>query len=658
MLLSATSTPSGQREMKQGQERPLSPMELPELLQIIDRDLSYRDRVACMLVCRAWRRQFEDLAWRNTMYNRANAQELEKKGYLINSLRAYFPLDDHHLSTIAKHCPNIVSLDIEIASNARPDEVDSFMASMSNVSDLRLLLKGASAPGFLCTLTRMSGLRTLHLAGGASLQFSKDPFWFIALLQVLPTLQSISVDIQVQEPPARNRITQPRPIRGVEYNVAARPLGLIGWLKSFTKESNIPPEVLQYRKELLKAQRKEPWRKFVPLELPPVKDESSNNESTLPPPACYNLLDKSMIPNQPMHHITRLVVSHLTIRLIPVIANSLFPLLPRLQEVAMNFAEIRSVESLGLTCMSEHCRALKSIRIQLLLIPRFQAPSVIPMELDVLGFCRNMPPGIRSLQFRECSIGSDCLAAIPTESLRELKTLELRNTGSSQKVVDEFLGRCPQLTSLTLASLLRPSSPSEFEQAQKNCTTLAVLSRGDYFLGDETRPTWECTWTLKQVYVDSWYMVELNAFKTLFDRIDAMPCLTWLSISFCQARQLIADLMKHQPHHNGINNTHERPSGSQSVESATDVEPSAHVRWNFINLLDLRLVATYSYGRSSNQDSSRLFSPVELKCLLMCTPKLRRLWYSDKNDLLDGAASKWLKENRKDLSIHFYSSRH
>ncbi|KAF9168317.1 hypothetical protein DFQ26_009536 [Actinomortierella ambigua] len=629
-----------------------------------------------MLVCRSWQRRFEELTWRHLIYNRAGVSNLESKGYLVNTLQAYFPLDDFHLSTIASSCPNIVSLDIEISPMASPEVVDLFMASMGTVQDLRLILKDKSEPGFLCSLTRMDSLRKLHLAGRGYSQLSKDPQWLITLLQALPTLQHMSMDTSLQEssPPAGRNITF-KPIRGSEYNVAAEPSSWKQWLQSLAGQSKGSLEILRYRQELERAQRKEPWRKFVPLRLPPLEDEAPMAAAPpVLPPACYSLLDQSPIGHQPIGHLTSLVLSKTATPLIPVIASTLFPLLPRLQEVTMTFPANFRHTPLGLACLAEHCRALRSIRFECIFptlgraVNTYANPPTLSgiasesaLGADMLAFFRNMPPRIRSLSLLECALFDSCLRDIPTESLRELVTLELKNTGTCQVTVDEFLARCPCLRTLKLASLYRPSPFGTKMPTWDDCTTLAVLSRGDQFLGNELRPTWECTWTMRQVHIDEWRIVEVAAFNTLFDRIEAMPCLTWLSLSLCQARQLISDSMHRKLYLDDSDDSgyikEEEEEGPRAAAVAKAPEPPTLVRWNFINLLDLRLVMTSSYGRMTDENYTRLLCVMELKCLFLSMPKLRRLWYSSSGYPLDKATDQWFKEKHKDMSIQHCSSK-
>ncbi|KAF9348063.1 hypothetical protein BGX26_000485 [Mortierella sp. AD094] len=119
-----------------------APLELPEVICRIRSHLSIADIKKCMLVSIIWAKHFGPFLWEVVYFNRFSQQEdpsLRRNGHLIRKLITY-SLRDKELKLIAKDCPNLVELDLEIDTLNSGTSLSDLFSSVNRIQKLKLQL--------------------------------------------------------------------------------------------------------------------------------------------------------------------------------------------------------------------------------------------------------------------------------------------------------------------------------------------------------------------------------------------------------------------------------------------------------------------------------------------------------------------------------------
>ncbi|KAG0057856.1 hypothetical protein BGZ83_000043 [Gryganskiella cystojenkinii] len=164
------------------------PLDLPEIIERIHADLVASDIRSCCQVSKTWYRRFGPFLWDVTYFNRftmsqqgrrGNVNEnavLQRNGHLIRTLFTY-ALHDQDLRTIARCCPNLESIQLEIANLTDPKFSDELFKSIPRLKQLvvKVLNTHGRSPVLLALLDPiacgdLSKLTELRLVGVDSFQ--------------------------------------------------------------------------------------------------------------------------------------------------------------------------------------------------------------------------------------------------------------------------------------------------------------------------------------------------------------------------------------------------------------------------------------------------------------------------------------------------------
>ncbi|KAF9202832.1 hypothetical protein BGZ49_007046 [Haplosporangium sp. Z 27] len=173
------------------------PLDLPEIFDPIVACLTLRDIRKCTLVSMIWAKHFGPLFWETIYYNRFTLQvdpALQRNGHFIRKLVTY-ALRDKDIDIIAKYCPNLTTLDLELeglektkdsiqqVSAPREDHKSRFLTTLK----LEYLYGNLIVPNFVGNLLKRSPSLT-HLA------LVEVPANIEPLASLCPKLRMLKID--------------------------------------------------------------------------------------------------------------------------------------------------------------------------------------------------------------------------------------------------------------------------------------------------------------------------------------------------------------------------------------------------------------------------------------------------------------------------------
>ncbi|KAF9159050.1 hypothetical protein DFQ26_006956 [Actinomortierella ambigua] len=638
-----------------------TPFDLPELVAIIIRYLGFRDKIACLFVCRRWHEFFRNHVFGEQVLHKLDAQHptrLQAVGRYARDLKAYFAVGDLDLSIVSTHCPNILALDVEVDQYVTDKNFEEFMECMSIQHLVLRIRHRLSAHKRLASVTRLQRIKSLDVRSFCPVAICIQPERLVTLLQAMPSLSSLFLNIQFQGQidrlyaPYPSPPTPPQQIPSVFLTDAASSSSTPGehitlppprtpyWsrLSGFFKK---PKEFAEGSLQAVQVQ--EPWRTFIPRVF---TTEELRRLTPHDVPASHGLFDQPLDLTTAIPSLTTLHVFEDSTLEFGTLANALFPLLPSLRELVLDFGCRRDGSSKGLAAVIPNCPDLQSLTIYNLDCvpdPTDYAPALqVDAQKAVKSFLSNLPPTLRELTLKRVYVDdmkekpANILLCIPTETRKHLHKLVAERLDHQQAATHDFLVGCQSLGELRLAefvSLQRtPSSPAIPIHPPLYYSTNSLYQRSDYFLGSILEP-WSCTWTLECVDLEGYPIIEQDAMAAWLDRLARMPRLSKLVLSVHQVKLMLKARRQRIP----------------SVDGADDVLLQ-HVRQLRLNMASVTTPPPcINVGRMHWSEGT--LGESELRELLEMMPRVSSLRYIGHVYPLFHDAARWLEENRPHLQV-------
>ncbi|KAF8984049.1 hypothetical protein BGZ46_008970 [Entomortierella lignicola] len=125
------------------------PLDLPEIFDPIVACLTLRDIRKCTLVSMIWAKHFGPLFWETIYYNRFTLQvdpALQRNGHFIRKLVTY-ALRDKDIDIIAKYCPNLTTLDLELEGLKSSTRLSELFSRANRIQKIKIQMLNANEMG-------------------------------------------------------------------------------------------------------------------------------------------------------------------------------------------------------------------------------------------------------------------------------------------------------------------------------------------------------------------------------------------------------------------------------------------------------------------------------------------------------------------------------
>ncbi|KAG0227842.1 hypothetical protein BGW41_003657 [Actinomortierella wolfii] len=619
------------------QPRLITPIELPELASIIVSYLGYRDKLACLLVCRQWHRVFSGHVFGEQVlrpFDATDPARLRLVGQYIRDLIAYFALGNMDLGVVATHCPTLRTLDMEIDEKASDIKVEHFMKHMQVYNLILRVRPGWNLYRRFASIVHLKSLRSLEIRQfeGCSSAPYISPKRVINILHALPSLSSITLNIQLicdihyQEPlhPPQETLT---PVE--RSKLTPPPIRFLHNPKHFfrTLAMNSDGDSLKN----------------------PTKPETNDTSGQYTPDQLREL-QKPVDLTIAAPHLTKLCLMSQSTTSFATLAKDLFPLMPNLKDLALDFGCRLDISCCGLEAVIPNCRYLEFLTLRNIDC-RPQLLGLMPKDRSdaqdvVRAFFTDLPSTLRELTLERIHVENDkhethgicdLLARVPRKTYTLLRKLALDSLVQKQTTIHYILVACQSLRELRLAEVFTPKHQSLYlpemmplrpENLISYYTKEQVDARSDHFVGSMLE-TWPCMWTLESVDLREYPIVDEEAMAAWLSRLEVMPRLTKLAMSVEQVRLL---LKARRHHYLGI-----------SYDNGTSKAQLRHV-WKFT------LTTKKLYERPRWRYDGTL-EKEELEELLEMTPRIRSLRYTGTGYPIQEEAARWLETHRPGLQV-------
>ncbi|KAF9956962.1 hypothetical protein BGZ70_009691 [Mortierella alpina] len=417
-----------------------APLDLPEIANNIRYHLSNADLRKCMLVCTIWKRQFAPFLWKTIYFTRhvsENDALLSSYGPYIRQLFTY-SLNDTTLAKIAKFCPNLTALELEVEAKCNPASLAGLYSSCNRLEKLSIRLLdsdelGSAKRGPLLPLTMgfLSQLKELRLHGHGNRRYA--PLYQTGM--VFRCLEGCPL-LQVLE------LTSVRLVDTVsEWDEASQ--------SSFSSPNSVKP--IPTHQDILPGLSWLPWNKHNNPRSLTIRTAPSVSSDLSHDSPCTDAMPTPNTVYQSTHLKTLIICNIYTnasLRTGVLFTSGLLQRAPNLTHLSVALAPI-DIEDLAFLCPKLKIASFDNGAGEPLPFPA-------PLIDKYLGSPAGSLMNLRTLQLVRCSLDTALLDSIQGDFKQHgLRHLEISQcTGPDTLALASFLGQCRALETVTLDRFL------------------------------------------------------------------------------------------------------------------------------------------------------------------------------------------------------------
>ncbi|KAF9283137.1 hypothetical protein BGZ68_005527 [Mortierella alpina] len=422
-----------------------APLDLPEIANNIRSYLSHYDLRKCLLVCTTWKHRFAPFLWETLYCNQhliENDLLLSSYGHYVRVLFTY-SLRDKALAKIAKFCPNLTALELEIEGPCDPASLVALYLSCNRLEKLSIrpcdtLELGSIQRGPLLPLTMsvLTQLKELRLRGQGNRRYALyQTRMILRCLEGCPLLQLLELSsVRLVDTAA-------------ELHEASQ--------TSFSSPNSVKPPAIH--QDTLPGLSWLPWNKRSNHRSHTIMTASvTSSDLRHDPPGTDAMTTPDLVYQNT--HLRTLILSNINTNTSSQtgvrFTSSLLQRAPNLTHISVALAPI-DIEDLAYLCPKLKCVSFDN-----------GAGQVLPFPTPHIGTYLGSPLGslmsLRTLQLVRCSLDPAFLDSIQNEFKQHgLRHLEISQcTGLDTLALASFLGQCRALETVTLDSFLEKIHPS------------------------------------------------------------------------------------------------------------------------------------------------------------------------------------------------------
>ncbi|KAG0203035.1 hypothetical protein BGX28_004561 [Mortierella sp. GBA30] len=422
------------------------PLDLPEIINNIRSHLSNADIMTCTLVCSIWRLRFSPFLWDLVHFNRLIGDRdprLETNGHFIRHLVTY-SLHDRAIYTIAKFCPNLTGIELELETLQDPSSILTLYSSTSELERLTIRLnkpneRGRVQHALLMPLMQgvLANLRELRLIGLYNKMYAPvyQTDMILCCMEGCPKLQLLELSaIHVID----TDYEWEEAIRNTFNTLAATPPRVSRIAPAVSSSSWLPSSWLSWRKVGNNPTMINPKPETF-IEVDPI-------------PSCQPLDAPTPDPDYKSDYMRTLKLNNVysNVRLLTGVSftTKLLQRCPNLAHLALTTTSA-DIERLAVLCPKLKTVSFQEYNNGYVRIATPQMDSYLCSSSGSLMF-------LRILRLIECHVEDQILQSIQNEFKRyRLQQLEIANcTGMTPLGLATFLGQCEALERVSIDKLL------------------------------------------------------------------------------------------------------------------------------------------------------------------------------------------------------------